>query len=108
MSKKPPVTKKPPVPPRPVPLKVKVEPWGPAPQPIAAHSSGISSHASVKASLGKARFRLLNVQLIDEPADAKSSRLPEPPSRIQATFYDYTNHRTVKAVSNIANRRGVE
>src|SRR5262252_1876159 len=113
MSKKPPsTTKKPgtskPVPPRPVPLKVKIEPWGPTPEAIAAAVSWISAHASVKAALGKARFRLLNVQLIDEPIEAKAARMPEPPSRIQATFYDYTNQRTIKAVSTVAKRRSVE
>ena len=84
MSKKPPSTVKEPVPPRPVPLKVKVEPWGPTPEAISAASAWISSHASVQAALGKARFRLLNVQLIDEPVDAKANRLPDPPSHIQA------------------------
>jgi len=104
MSKKRPTTvKKPvtsrPVTPTPVPLKVKLEPWGPILEAIAAAASWISAHASVKAALRKARFRLLNVQLIDEPVETKSARMPEPPSRIQATFYDYTNQRTIKAVS---------
>jgi len=110
--KKPSTTKKPvtskPLPPRPLPLKVKIEPWGPTPEAIAAAVSWISAHASVKAALGKARFRLLNVQLIDEPVEAKAARMSEPPSRIQATFYDYTNQRAIKAITTIANRRSVD
>lgn len=111
MSKKPTAAKIPTGPGLPKPplgLKVKIDPWGPTQQEISEAATWLTQHATVQSALGNSRNRLLNVQLVDSIVDAKTARNPAPPDRVQATFYDYTNHRTLEATTTISNRKSVD
>ncbi|HEY0174468.1 MAG TPA: hypothetical protein VGB98_25855 [Pyrinomonadaceae bacterium] len=51
----------------------------------------------VREQLGRARHRLLSLELVDDDPEIKSARVPKAPERFRATIYDYTNDRTVRA-----------
>jgi hypothetical protein len=82
-------------------LAVKIEPFGPTPAAIEALAPRIVKHRAVQAMLSRTRHRLLYVDLLDPGEDAKADR-PKPPDRFRATFYDYTNERTVFAIGSMS------
>ncbi len=86
-------------------LKVKIKPFGPDQSAIDTLAGELSQHPLLKKMLGKARNRLLSVELIDPEPETKSNRNPKPPDRFKATIYDYTNNRTITAVGSVTKRQ---
>ena len=54
-------------------------------------------HSLVRRYLDKTRHRLLYCELKDSDVESKAERKPALPNRFRATFYDYTNNRTIYA-----------
>jgi hypothetical protein len=79
-------------------LALKIVPFGPNEQVINTLSSRLMRDNLVRKYLNKTRHKLLYFELIDSDIhEAKAERKPVPPDRFRATFYDYTNNRTVYA-----------
>src|SRR5262245_34238143 len=82
-------------------LAVKIEPFGPTPTAIQTLAQKLAKHPAVQKTLGKARQRLLYIDVLDADDDDKRDR-PKPPERFRATYYDYTNARAVFATGSLA------
>jgi hypothetical protein len=79
-------------------LNLRIVPFGPTEQAINKLSSRLVRHSLVRKCLNKTRHRLLYFELIDSDIDKlKTHRKPIPPNSFRATFYDYTNNRTIYA-----------
>lgn len=75
-------------------LRIKVVPVGPTEEAMSVVKDAIPSRAAVQKYLRGTRNRLLHFGLLE--TDAKAGT----PRRYQATFYDYTNDRTVGVEGN--------
>jgi len=73
-------------------LNVRVAPFGPGAEVIAATSMAMLEHPAVQEFLRDTQHRLLAFELVDSPR--KTSR-PAPPVGYRGTVYDYTNNRTI-------------
>jgi len=67
----------------------------------------VTKHRAVQTMLAKTKHRLLYIDLLDVAADAKVDN-PKPPGRFRATFYDYTNNRTVFAIGSLPRAASLE
>ena len=76
-------------------LKLKIEPRGPEQARIEAVSRALIEHPSVREFFGKARSQMLSFELVEPEVEVKPVRPSPPPDLYRATFYDYTNNRTV-------------
>jgi hypothetical protein len=76
-------------------LKLKIQPRGPANARIDAVSRALIEHPSVREFFGKARSQMLSFELVEPEVEVKPVRPSPPPDLYRATFYDYTNNRTV-------------
>lgn len=76
-------------------LKLKIEPRGPDQARIDAVSRALSEHPSVREFLDKARSRMLFLELIEPEVELKFPRPSPPPDQYRATFFDYSNNRTI-------------
>src|SRR6266702_7450209 len=76
-------------------LKLKIEPRGPDQARIERISSALIEHSSVQKYLAKTRNRMLSFELVEPEVEIKSARPGLPPHAYRATFYDYTNNRTI-------------
>ena len=76
-------------------LKLKIEPRGPEQARIDAVSRALIEHPSVREFFGKARSQMLSFELVEPEVEVKPVRPSPPPDLYRATFYDYTNNRTV-------------
>jgi hypothetical protein len=82
-------------------LKLKIEPRGPDTHRIETVSRALTDHPLVREYLGKTRNRLLTFEFLEPESETKSSR-PTPASTVyRATFYDYTNNRTIFVDGNL-------
>ena len=81
-------------------LSVTIERFGPSPEQVKALAQSVTKHPAIKKYLAKTRHRLLRIDLLDPPEEPKSARA-RPPNRFQATFFDYTNNRTVFATGSL-------
>ncbi len=88
-------------------VSVKVEPFGPTPAEIEQLAERVTKHRSVQALLGKARYRLLYIDL-DEPEEGAKLEKATQPERFRAVLYDYTNNRTVFATGSLAKSSALE
>lgn len=78
-------------------LQVKVERVGPDEATVAAALQSVREHHEVQRYLTNTRYRLLSFNLA-EPVESKDEKsATSPPSHYRATFYDYTNSRTIYA-----------
>jgi hypothetical protein len=89
-------------------LAVKFEPFGPHPSVMETLSRELAAHPSLREHLNNTRHRLLYVELVDSEPDVKIDQDPKPASRFLATFYDYTNNRTIRALGSLADRQHLE
>lgn len=80
-------------------MRVIVTPLGPAQDVIDAAKLSTSSRPEVQRLLKGTKNRLLHFELIESDS---SNAAQNPPSRFLATFYDYTNNRTVTAEGSFA------
>jgi hypothetical protein len=76
-------------------LALKVEPRGPDQARIDSVSRALIEHSAVREFLGGARSQMLSFELVEPEAEVKPARPSPPPDLYRATFYDYTNNRTV-------------
>jgi hypothetical protein len=76
-------------------LKLKIEPRGPDQARIDAVSRALNEHPSMREFLGKARRQLLSFELVEPEIEVKTARPSPPPDLYRATFFDYTNNRTI-------------
>src|SRR5882672_1685597 len=76
-------------------LALKVEPRGPDQARIDAVSRALIEHSAVRELLGRARSQMLSFELVEPEAEIKPARPSPPPDLYRATFYDYTNNRTI-------------
>lgn len=67
----------------PGPLRVSIEPWGPAHEALEAAVSDAVRQSSARESFDSADARVVGMQPVDHGAE------PELPSRVRATLYDY-------------------
>lgn len=78
-------------------LKLKFEPRGPEQSALDELGRALLQVPAVREQVGRARHRLLSLELVDDDPETKSARVPKAPERFRATIYDYTNNRTVRA-----------
>lgn len=76
-------------------LKLKIEQRGPEQARIEAVSRALIEHPSVREFFGRARSQMLSFELVEPEVEVKPVRPSPPPDLYRATFYDYTNNRTV-------------
>lgn len=80
-------------------LSVRVVPWGPSQEEIDAVVAHLPEQAAMQKNLDGTRYRMISFELLDP--DIKTG--PQvPPSQYRATFYDYTNNRTITATGSFA------
>jgi hypothetical protein len=77
-------------------IKVSLESFGHDTRGLLAAARGLQRHVAVRELLKGSRFRLLRAETLEPPGQAKSRR-PVEPNRLRATFFDYTNNRTIIA-----------
>ncbi len=80
-------------------ISVKIQSYGPGPEQVQALAPSVTRHPTIQEYLAKTRHRLLRLDLLDPPEESKSAR-PKAPNRFRATFFDYTNNRTVLATGS--------
>jgi hypothetical protein len=76
-------------------LKLKIEPRGPEQARMDAVSRALIEHPLVRKYFGRARSQMLSFELVEPEVELKPVRPSPPPDLYRATFYDYTNNRTV-------------
>lgn len=82
-------------------LSLKSAPFGPTPENVRAITEAVARHKTVKAMLAKTHNRLLRIDFVEPPEEKKPAR-PRPPDRFQATYYDYTNNRSLLVTGSLA------
>jgi hypothetical protein len=75
-------------------LSIKIQAFGPTPEQVQALAQSVTRDRTIQKYLAKTRHRLLHVALLETPEEPKSAR-PKVPNRFRATFFDYTNNRTI-------------
>ncbi len=85
---------------------VKVTPWGPTQEEIDETVGNLYKDPSVDRLLSNTQNRLISLEFIDP--DDKSGNGQSAPDRFRATFYDYTNERSVFAVGNFSKADALE
>src|SRR5688572_25984222 len=88
-------------------LGVKIEPFGATAADIDLLARRVRNHRDVQAALRKSQYSLLYIDLLDAADEAKLNK-PKPPDRFQATFFDYTNNRTIFAIGSLARPASLE
>lgn len=84
---------------------VKVEQWGPTQEAIDETIENVTKNPAVQRYLINTVYRLITVEYID-PDNKKGSE--RPPNRFRAVYYDYTNERSIIALSSFANPGDIE
>ena len=85
-------------------LRLAVEPFGPGPERIRRVEEELHEHPAIRERLGRARWRLLTTELLEEEVPDKR-KIPPPSDRFLATIYDYTNNRTLSVTGSLRARR---
>jgi hypothetical protein len=88
------------------PVKINVVPWGADQATVARAKRDIELQPEVQKELRGTKYRLMSFDLIDSDFKGKNKRTP--PTRYSATFYDYTNNRTIKAEGALDNSEPVK
>jgi hypothetical protein len=86
-------------------LKLKIETRGPEQSALDDLARTVLQSPAVQEHLARTRNRLLSLELLDGDPETKTTRPPKAPERFRATFYDYTNSRTIRAEGSLANRK---
>src|SRR6266404_1642689 len=89
-------------------LSVKFESRGPEPSRIDRVTQALVDHPSVQEFLGKTRNRMLSFELIEPEVEVKPARPSPPPDLYRATFYDYTNNRTILVDGSLGRSKSVK
>ena len=86
------------------PLEVKVIPVGLDRKAVDDLSRNVMNHPSVRKELGRARHRLLSLELV-ESEEAKGARRPAQPTAHRATIYDYSKNRVLVVEGSLEKRQ---
>lgn len=86
------------------PLEVKVVPVGLDCKAVDDLSRKVMNHPSVRKQLGRARHRLLSLELV-ESEEAKGARRPAQPTGHRATIYDYSKNRALVVEGSLEKRQ---
>lgn len=86
-------------------LTVKVKRFGPDAAKVEQAVRRLTGHAAVRRELAGAEHRVLSARLV-EP-ERKAAR-PVRPSRVHATIYDYSSHRTLDVHGGLAGSKAPE
>lgn len=89
-------------------LKISVKPLGPQQAVIDSLSRAVEANPAIQRYLRDTRHRLLSFDLLEPGLEVKGKKLPPPPDRFCATFYDYTNHRVIRGSGKIATPKKLE
>ncbi|HSQ24894.1 MAG TPA: hypothetical protein VLN44_10795, partial [Pyrinomonadaceae bacterium] len=89
-------------------LKLKIEPRGPDQKRIDQVARALADHPSVQEFLAKTRNRMLSFELVEPEVESKPARPLPPPNLYRATFYDYTNNRTILVDGDLDQPRRVK
>lgn len=89
-------------------LKLKIELRGPDQSRIDSITRALAENPSVQQFLGKTRNRMLAFELVEPEVETKPARPAPPPTRYRATFYDYTNNRTILVDGDLDQPRRVK
>src|SRR5204863_3381050 len=76
-------------------------PRGPDQAQIDRISRTLADHPSVQEFLSKTQNRMLSFELVEPEVETKGARPAPPPRAYRATFYDYTNNRTIFVDGNL-------
>lgn len=77
-------------------VEIKVTPWGRSQTEIDAANARIERSAAVQKELNGTRYRLLESSYIENEVKGQPAQIP---TELRVVFYDYTNDRTIIAVS---------
>jgi len=79
---------------------IQVTPWGPSPELVESTKARLDREPAVRAVLQGTRHRMLSFVLLDDEDDKT-----QPPSRYEATFFDYTRNRAYVVSGRFGSRR---
>ncbi len=85
-------------------LRVKIEPFGPDQATIERIMRDLLRHASVRSLLDGTEHRLLSLRLLEPPRKVARAR---PWNYYRASYYDYTNNRTIAVDGRLDDRERV-
>jgi hypothetical protein len=86
-------------------LRMEFEPWGPDEGIVEETSTMLVEHPRVREYLGDTDHRLISLRFADPDGKVEE---PLPPDPYRATFYDYTNNRTIEALGLLSDRELLE
>src|SRR5258708_39514323 len=89
-------------------LSLKFELQGPEPARIDRVTRALVDHPSVQEFLGKTRNRMLSFELIEPEVEVKPAGPSPPPDLYRATFYDYTNNRSILVDGSLRRPKSVK
>jgi hypothetical protein len=89
-------------------LKLSIEPFGPGQDVMDALARELIEHSMLREVLGRARYRLLSLELTDPEFATNTKQNPKPPDRFKGTIYAYTNNRVITAVGSLTSTRRLE
>jgi hypothetical protein len=87
-------------------LQVALEPFGPRPDRLAHIAEVLAAHPAIEKAVGRSRWKLLTIGLLDEDPKDKAD-VPPPSDRFLATIYDYTRNRTLHVTGALRGARRV-
>ncbi len=85
---------------KPTDLSVRLQPFGPTSDQLTALERRLPGHRLVKKYLARTRHRLLEIHLVEPPGERKAAKA-RPTTSYRATFYDYTNNRSIIATGDL-------
>lgn len=80
-------------------VQIQASPFGPSQAILDTAARAVRVHPAVRRMLGNAKHRLLSFELREPPL---KSDQPVSPTEFEATFYDYTNNRTIIASGSLS------
>ena len=73
----------------------QVELAGPTPEEFSELGQAVMANEAVRKALGKARHRLLGIELLDDSSDKRTDERSAAPNGFRATVYDYNQDRAL-------------
>jgi copper amine oxidase-like protein len=89
-------------------LEVRIEPRGPSQRMLESVSSELLRIPALQSTLRSTNHRILHVELVDPDPTSKTNKVLRPPDRYRATFYDYTNQRTILVDGKVSKPKAIE
>src|SRR5882672_1229385 len=83
-------------------LSISLKPFGPSPADLDATAAKLLQNPAIRKSLGRAKCRLLSIEMVDSPESDKTRKAPAKPDLFRATIYDYSGDRTLHVDGRLA------